>query len=95
MNQWGEDVLFRIARGLAMNRAKWRAAGNRWKDYPDQLPKGVKIAYMTHTGPRFSASRVVNGQRLYTPAFATVDEAIKALRSMEIPGLSLDSRSEK
>jgi hypothetical protein len=93
MNQWGDGVLYRIARGLSMNPVKWRAAGNRWKDHPEPLPRGVKIAYMTHSGPKFSGSKVISGKRFYTGIYTTVSEVLEELATLKIPATSLGEAS--
>lgn len=90
MNQWGDEVLYRIARGLSVNKVKWRAVGNRWKDHPEPLPRGVKIAYMTHSGPRFSGSKIISGKRRYTGIYSTVGEVLAEIASFEIPANSLE-----
>lgn len=94
MNQWGDEVLYRIARGLSTNKVKWNAAGNRWKDHHEVLPRGVKIAYMTYSGPKFSGSKFVAGKRRYTGIYPTVDEVLAELDGFKIPGTSLEGVSE-
>lgn len=90
MNQWGEDVLFRLARGLALKQQKWLDAGKRWRDHSEELPIGVKLAYMTRKGPRFSGSKRVDGVRVYTSIYPTVEQVLQELATIGVPEKSLD-----
>ena len=85
MNQWGDEVLYRIARGLSVNKVKWRAVGNRWKDHPEPLPRGVKICYVTHDGPRFNGSIVINGTRFYTKTYRSIQDVVDELNHLKLP----------
>lgn len=76
MNQWGEDVLYRIAAGLTNNKTKWKK--NIAKN-TGNLPRGVKVCHVTQNGPMYKGSKYINGIRKYTKAFCTPDEAIDAL----------------
>lgn len=78
MNTWGEAVLYRIAAGLARDNLAWRAGIGR-------LPRGVKISYVGRDGPRFVASKMINGVRIYTKIHKTTDAAVEELALLSSP----------
>lgn len=75
MNVWGEDVLYRIAEGLSRNHANWRKGLGR-------LPKGVKIAYVGDDGPKYKASRMIEGVRIYSKQHPSPTEALFELNML-------------
>ena len=76
MNQWGEAVLYRIAEGLAQDRAAWR---KNMVKYAGKLPRGVKVHSVTLQGPMYTGSKYVSGIRMYTQSFPDPRQALDAL----------------
>jgi hypothetical protein len=75
MNQWGEDVLFTIAAGIAKDRGRWRKGIN-------MLPKGVKVASINKDGPAYIGRVTIDGKRVHTKTFRTPDEASDAIKAL-------------
>jgi hypothetical protein len=83
MNAWGEEVLYRIAAGLSRDIFRWRISMGK-------LPPGVKLAYTTKDGPRYSARLKTSAGRKFLGIFHTPEEAQNAIKTSEFtPNLSL------
>lgn len=78
MNQWGEDVLYRLAGALVdkhlNNRAFWRRSTGK-------LPPGVKLAYVSKDGPKYVAVAGHGADRRSVGGvFDTPEAAVEAQR---------------
>ena len=79
MNEWGEDVLYRLSAAMCHkhgNTVKWRTAVGG-------LPDGVKFSAMTRLGPTYTARVRVGDTRKYLGTFKSVDLAVAAIAEVE------------
>lgn len=76
MNAWGEGVLYRIAAGISAT-----GSSANWHEHVGRLPVGVKLAYVSRRGPRYRASRTIDGKRHHLGYFKTPEAAEAAVNS--------------
>lgn len=94
MNAWGEEILFKMAACLI---AKDRDQ-SKWRKTAEKMPEGVKLAFVSINGPRYSARIRVGKQRIHLGCFPSVESAEMAIKDHKItpselaysPGSSLE-----